>query len=83
MERYYPGAPAIPARQAGTHGGRCMDIIWKVVVALLYAVIVCVPAGKVLKRTGHSGWWALLLLVPVANLVAYWVFAFKKWPAEP
>jgi len=39
MERYYPGAPAIP------------------------------------------GWWALLLPIPLVNLAAYWVFAFKKWPA--
>lgn len=58
-----------------------MDDIWKVVVALLYAVIICVPAGQVLKRTGHSRWWALLLLLPVVNLVAYWIFAFKKWPS--
>lgn len=59
-----------------------MDIIWKVVLVLVYAVIICVPGGQILKRTGHSGWWALLLLIPLVNLIAYWIFAFKRWPVS-
>jgi hypothetical protein len=23
-----------------------------------------------------------VLLIPIVNLIAYWVFAFKKWPID-
>ena len=36
---------------------------------------------RVLHRAGYSGWWSLLTLIPVANIVAIWVFAFADWPA--
>jgi hypothetical protein len=48
----------------------------KVMVALsLFAI----PAGLVLKRTGHSIWWALLCFIPIAALVGLWVLAFTRW----
>jgi hypothetical protein len=46
-----------------------------VVVAALFAI----PAGMVLKRTGHSMWWALLCFVPIAALLGLWVLAFTRW----
>ena len=45
------------------------------VVEALFAI----PAGMVLKRTGHSMWWALLCFIPVAALVGLWVLAFTRW----
>lgn len=49
-------------------------------VELLFAI----PAAMVLKRTGHSPWWALLCFVPVAALLGLWVMAFTPWtPAQP
>jgi hypothetical protein len=33
----------------------------------------------VLKRTGHSPWWALLCFIPVAALLGLWVMAFTAW----
>jgi len=44
-------------------------------------VLVLVPAARVLRKAGRSGWWALALIVPVVNLVALWVFAYSRWPA--
>ena len=38
--------------------------------------------SRVLSRAGFSGWWALLALVPILNLVMLWVFAFIDWPME-
>ena len=40
-----------------------------------------VPYWKLWSRTGHSGAWGLLMLVPVVNLISLWVLAFKDWPA--
>jgi len=38
--------------------------------------------GWVLARTGRSPLWILLLLVPYADLIGLWVFAYSEWPAE-
>ena len=38
-----------------------------------------IPAGLVLKRTGHSMWWALLCFIPIAALIGLWVLALTRW----
>ena len=51
---------------------------------LLGLVLLAVPLlmiGRVLRRAGFSPWWALLVLVPLVNLVALWVFAYMRWPS--
>jgi hypothetical protein len=45
------------------------------VIEALFAI----PAGLILKRTGHSTWWALLCFVPIAALFGLWVLAFTRW----
>ncbi|MFT3972704.1 MAG: hypothetical protein QM699_04430 [Amaricoccus sp.] len=48
---------------------------------LIVLALLIVPYWKLWSRTGHSGAWALLMLVPLANLISLWVLAFKEWPA--
>jgi uncharacterized membrane protein YhaH (DUF805 family) len=43
-------------------------------------VIIGIPVARILHRTGMSRWWSLLILVPVVNLIGFWVFAFARWP---
>jgi hypothetical protein len=31
---------------------------------------------------GIGGAWSLLLIVPVVGMIAYWAFAFMKWPID-
>ena len=53
-------------------------------VTLLGLVLLTVPIvmiARVLRRAGYSPWWVLLVLVPLVNLVALWVFAYVRWPA--
>lgn len=38
---------------------------------------------RILHKAGFSGWWALLLLIPIVNIVFVWVFAFINWPKVP
>lgn len=40
-------------------------------------------SARVVRRAGFSPWWALLLLVPVVNIIMLWVFASARWPALP
>jgi NADH:ubiquinone oxidoreductase subunit 3 (subunit A) len=51
------------------------------VMLVIITTIFLYPVARILKRTGHSGWWALLVFLPLVNLAALWVFAFARWPA--
>lgn len=37
-------------------------------------------SGTIFKKAGYSFWMALLMLVPIGNLVWLIVFAFSDWP---
>jgi uncharacterized membrane protein YhaH (DUF805 family) len=62
---------------------------WAAVVGVVLIVLIFLVAlplwffGRALRKAGFSGWWALLGLVPVVNIVMLWVFAFAEWPALP
>jgi uncharacterized membrane protein YhaH (DUF805 family) len=47
----------------------------------LVLLLVVVPYWRLWQRTGHSGWWGLLMVVPLVNIISLWVLAFKDWPA--
>jgi len=61
---------------------RAMSLVHLVVIVAVL-VVWFVPAVKILRKAGYSGWWSLLLLVPVGNIVAIWIFAFARWPNLP
>ena len=48
---------------------------------LLFLALVIWGGTVIARKAGHSPWWAVLLIVPVANLVIIWLFAFTDWPA--
>jgi hypothetical protein len=52
-----------------------------IIPLLIILALAVIPFWKIWARTGHSGAWSLLMLVPLANLISLWVLAFKKWPA--
>jgi len=52
------------------------------VAMLFWLIVIIVPIVKVLKRTGHSPAWAILFAIPVVNVIALWVFAFKPWSID-
>jgi hypothetical protein len=52
---------------------------WLVVFALL---AIPVPFARILTRTGHSPLWCLLYFLPLVNLIALWILAFKSWPID-
>jgi len=37
---------------------------------------------RIVRRAGYSGWWVLMALVPIGNLVMLCLFAFKEWPIQ-
>jgi uncharacterized membrane protein YhaH (DUF805 family) len=54
--------------------------LWHWVIVLLILVIVIWLPVRILHKAGYSGWWVLLTLIPVVNIVLLWVFAFADWP---
>ena len=44
-------------------------------------VIFCLwLAYRIIEKAGFDGRWALVLLIPVVNILMIWVFALCKWP---
>ena len=54
--------------------------LWHWVIVLLILVIAIWLPVRILHKAGYSGWWVLLTLIPVVNIVLLWVFAFADWP---
>ncbi len=51
-------------------------------ILLIIVIIALIIFALIVKKAGYSGWWALMILIPVINLAMIWVFAFAEWPAE-
>lgn len=55
--------------------------IWQfVLLAILIVIYIWLPV-RILRRAGYSGWWVILGIIPLVNVVMIWVFAFSTWPA--
>jgi hypothetical protein len=48
---------------------------------LVLGLLLIIPFWRLFSKAGFSGWWSLLMIVPVANLIALYVLAFSNWPA--
>jgi hypothetical protein len=57
-------------------------VIAIVVISLVFFIAYLWAYVNIIRRTGYSGWWVLIGLVPIANIVMFFVFAFKEWPIQ-
>ncbi len=56
-----------------------------IVIAVLFlglSVFTVVPFCRITERTGYSGWWGLLSLLPFGTLIWACFVAFSKWPRD-
>ncbi len=53
-----------------------------VLIYLVFLVLFIVGWVKIISKAGYSGWWVLLGLVPLVNVVMFLVFAFSEWPSQ-
>jgi hypothetical protein len=42
--------------------------------------VVVYPVGRILNRIGFSPLWAIVMFIPLLNLIALWILAFTEWP---
>ncbi len=55
---------------------------WVIVIAEIWLVAAFfIAIVRILRRAGYSGWWSLLTLIPVVNVMALWRFSKAQWPA--
>ncbi|TGG89973.1 hypothetical protein E4656_19745 [Natronospirillum operosum] len=47
---------------------------------LIMLVIVLLPFWRITKKAGFSGFWSLLMFVPLANILFLYYLAFARWP---
>ena len=52
---------------------------WLIVIVML--ALYFIPVVKILQKAGYSGWWCLIVFVPIVNIIMFYVFAFADWPA--
>jgi heme/copper-type cytochrome/quinol oxidase subunit 4 len=45
-------------------------------------VLVVIPFWSIFGKAGHPKWLALLMLIPLVNVVTLYYLAFSKWPAQ-
>ena len=58
----------------------CSFSIWHLLALSIFWMAVIYPLYKIITKAGYSGWLVLVIFVPIVNLVAFWFFAFSKWP---
>jgi uncharacterized membrane protein YhaH (DUF805 family) len=55
-------------------GGAAIAVYIAILVIFLIAYI------RIIQKAGYSGWWILVAIVPILNVVMFLVFAFSRWP---
>jgi hypothetical protein len=51
-----------------------------IAVYIAIAVIFLIAYIRIIQKAGYSGWWILVGLVPILNVIMLLVFAFSRWP---
>lgn len=55
---------------------------WHGLMFLFWLAVFLIPAWRIAQKAGFPGPLALLLLIPVVNIIMVWVFAFVHWPNQ-
>jgi len=58
------------------------ELILILFMVVFFSLIYVIPAWRILKKAGYNPAWSLLVMVPLANIIGLYVFAFTRWPIE-
>jgi hypothetical protein len=51
------------------------------IIGIIILLVYLLPMIKILHKAGYSGWWVILIFIPLVNIIFLWVFAYADWPA--
>ncbi len=52
----------------------------ELLIIAIIGIIIVLPNWKVFSKAGFSGWWSLLMIVPIMNVLLEYYLAFAEWP---
>jgi Zn-dependent protease with chaperone function len=52
---------------------------WHLIIILIFSALVIVPFWQIFKKAGLTGALAILMVIPLANLIMLYVLAFSRW----
>ncbi len=65
-----------------TSGLSTVGLTVAIIAGVAIWLVFIIAYVKIITKAGYSGWWILILLVPIANIVMLLVFAYKEWPIQ-
>jgi uncharacterized membrane protein len=64
----------------GTLNGVALAVV--IIIGIAVWLVFVIAYIKIITRAGYSGWWVLIIIVPIANIVMLLIFAYKEWPIQ-
>lgn len=52
-------------------------------IGLISSLVLVIPFWFIFKKAGFSPWLAVLMFVPLANIIILYVIAFSQWKVVP
>jgi hypothetical protein len=53
-----------------------------IIISLAITIFILICNWRIVSKAGYSGALSLLMLIPIANIIVYIIFAFSKWPIQ-
>jgi bacteriorhodopsin len=54
-----------------------------VIISAFYGTLIVVPFWQIFKKSGKGGALAILMIVPLVNLIMLFYLAFSNWNVTP
>lgn len=53
-----------------------------IIMMLIIAALIVLPFWFIFSKAGHSKWLALLMVVPIINIIMLYFLAFSSWHSQ-
>jgi uncharacterized membrane protein len=73
-------ASAVVTDNSNAIGGVGLAVL--IIIGIAFWLVFVIAYIKIITRAGYSGWWVLIIIVPIANIVMLLIFAYKEWPIQ-
>jgi hypothetical protein len=71
-----------PPYDPGHHHGLFLAPFF-LLLGLIFSVVMLIPYWFIFKKAGFSPWLAILVLVPLVNIILLYAIAFAEWRVVP
>jgi Na+/melibiose symporter-like transporter len=51
-------------------------------LSAVFGILFIAAWASIFSKAGYSGWFCLLLFIPVVNIILFLWFAFSTWPVH-